>query len=538
MVIAHEDITQRRHAERVVTQQADLLDEVDVSVIATNEAGQITHWNRGAERLFGWTRVEAIGARARALAAAVDAEHELEIVGGLRQHGHWEGETVMSRRDGSTFPAYVRDRAMLDADGRPTGMIGIAVDITDRVAAERRLVRTRNHLRAVADSMGEGLFTLDPDGCVTFMNPAAEELLGWTGIELAGRVMHDLTHAHRPDGSGFPIEECPILRVRRDGVTVRVEDDVFTRRDGRLLPVSYTASPFQTNDGVEGCVVVFEDITERKARQDSLEQEVERLSWIARVQDALAEDRLLLYAQPIIDLRTREVVQRELLLRLREPDGEIIGPAAFLQIAEEFNLIGEIDRWVIERGIEIASTGHAVEINLSARSVGDQGILEHIERTIARTGADPTRVVFEITETAMVEDNAAAFAFAERLHALGCKLALDDFGTGYGGLIYLKTLPVDFMKIDIEFVRDLIDNPGSRQVVQAVVALARGFGLKTVAEGVEDAETFELLIELGVDYGQGFHIACPRPLDSTVAGLFQDRQPRGLPTSEAVVIRR
>jgi len=120
-------------------------------------------------------------------------------------------------------------------------------------------------------------------------------------------------------------------------------------------------------------------------------------------------------------------------------------------------------------------------------------------------------LVFEITETAIVEDEEAARMFAERLHALGCKVALDDFGTGYGSLTYLKQIPVDYLKLDIEFVRDLASNRASHHVVQAIVALARDFRLQTVAEGVEDAEVLDLLIRLGVDFAQGYHIARPAP---------------------------
>ncbi len=197
---------------------------------------------------------------------------------------------------------------------------------------------------------------------------------------------------------------------------------------------------------------------------------------------------------------------------MREPSGEVVAPGAFLQVAEDYGLIGDIDRWVIARAAVIASTGQPVEVNLSAHSVGDAGILDHIERCMAAGGVDPTTLVFEITETALIQDEVAARRFAERLHTLGCKVALDDFGTGYGGFTYLKQLPLDFLKIDIEFVRDLATNPASSHVVQAVVALARGFDLQTVAEGVEDAATLELLRELGVDLAQGYHIARPAPL--------------------------
>ena len=315
--------------------------------------------------------------------------------------------------------------------------------------------------------------------------------------------------APRPD-------EWPVLNAQRNGPARRI-DDVFVHRDGRDLHVAYSAAPFETDDGVQGCVVVFEDISERRAHEEQLEEEARKLSWIGRIQDALAEERFVLYAQPIVDVRSGEIVQSELLLRLREPDGTIIGPGAFLQIAEDYGLIGDIDRWVIARGAEIAATGRPVEVNLSARSVGDAGVLDHIEHCIELSGADPTSLVFEVTETALIQDEVAARRFAERLQELGCKLALDDFGTGYGGFTYLKQLPLDFLKIDIEFVRDLATNPASSHVVQAVVALARGFGLHTVAEGVEDAATLDLLGELGVDLAQGYHIARPGPLAERVA---------------------
>jgi EAL domain-containing protein (putative c-di-GMP-specific phosphodiesterase class I) len=200
---------------------------------------------------------------------------------------------------------------------------------------------------------------------------------------------------------------------------------------------------------------------------------------------------------------------------LRAPDGEVIAPGLFLPIAEKYGLVCELDRWVIERAVTLAATGAPVELNISGQSIGELELLGHLEACLERTGADPSLLVFELTETAIVEDQPAARAFAERLHEIGCKLALDDFGTGYGGFTYLKQLPVDFLKIDIEFVRDLLTNAASRHVVQAVVELARGFGLKTVAEGVEDGATLELLRDLGVDLAQGYHIARPQPVEAT-----------------------
>lgn len=389
------------------------------------------------------------------------------------------------------------------------------VDVTSRMLSQRALVKARNYLRTITDSMVEGLCAVDTEGRVTHLNAAGEELLGWPLADVRGRVMHYLTH-YRPDGSEMPVQECSIWRALVAQETVHVGDDLFTRRDGRQLPVAYTAAPFETDDGAQGCVVVFEDTSERKAHEKMLQHDVKRLGGIQRIREVLAEDRFVLYAQPIVEVHTLEVVQRELLLRVRESDGSIVGPSAYLPLAEQYGLIGEIDRWVIQRGIEIAANGCPVQVNVSAHSIGDRTVLDHIELCIEQTAADPTLLVFEITETALIRDEAAALAFAERLHGLGCKLALDDFGTGYGGFTFLKKLPLDYLKIDVEFVKDLPGNSASHHVVQAVVALARAFSIQTVAEGAEDAETLRLLEELGVDYAQGYHIARPAPLQQSV----------------------
>jgi len=511
-VVAHDDITLRKEAQFEVREQAGLIDELDVAVVALDEDGLITDWSSGAERMLGWTRGEAIGERSVSLIGVGEPSAAADVIAAVRRDGNWHGRLTLRRKDRSTLPVHSRLRMRTDEQGRPAGRVAVSVDITEAIEAERALLASQNYTRAVTDSMGEGLFTLDPDGKLVYMNKAAEAILGWPAEELQGRVMHNMAHRLRPDGSELPIEECSIRRSHRDGVTVYAENDVFIRRDGRTVPVAYTAAPIATDDGLAGCAVVFTDISERKAREELLGQEAEKLSWIGRIRSALTQDRFLLYAQPIVEVATGEVVQRELLLRMREPDGEIVGPGYFISIAEEYGLTGEIDRWVIEHAIEIAAGGGPVQLNLSAHSVGDPMIFRKIESCLRRTGVDPGSLVFEITETALIADEAAARSFAQELHGLGCRLALDDFGTGYGGFTYLKSLPVDFLKIDIEFVRDLASNPASRHVVQAVVALSRAFKLKTVGEGVEDAETLKVLQELGVDFAQGYHIARPAPL--------------------------
>lgn len=232
-----------------------------------------------------------------------------------------------------------------------------------------------------------------------------------------------------------------------------------------------------------------------------------------RLREALAEGSFVLYRQPIVDLATRQTSRHEVLLRLLE-DGRHLDPEHFLPAAERLGIAIAIDRMVVDKSIAIleatdAGDAAALHMNISGSSLGDPELLSLIESELGRSGVDPARLVIEVTETAAVDDIPAAIEFAESLRGLGCALALDDFGVGFGSLHYLKHLPLDFVKIDGEFVRELTTNPRDRAIVEAIVVLAHGLGLKTIAEFVSDDETIELLAALGVDYGQGYHLGEP-----------------------------
>jgi EAL domain-containing protein (putative c-di-GMP-specific phosphodiesterase class I) len=196
-------------------------------------------------------------------------------------------------------------------------------------------------------------------------------------------------------------------------------------------------------------------------------------------------------------------------------EGELIAPAAFIPPAEQFGLITEIDRWVVARALRLAQLGRAVEINLSSHSLGDEPIREAVERAVA-AGVRPELITFEITESAAARNLDVARDFAMALSRLGCGFAIDDFGTGFGSLIYLRHLPIARVKIDAQFVRDMLSNPGDERVVSAIVHTARAMGQVTVAEGIEDAATLERLREIGVDFGQGFHIQHPQPIEASL----------------------
>jgi len=261
-------------------------------------------------------------------------------------------------------------------------------------------------------------------------------------------------------------------------------------------------------------VTVFADESQRRARMEA------RASWVERLEHALEHDGFALYAQPIVDLRTGAAVHHELLLRMRAEDGDLIPPAAFLHIAERYGLIGEVDRWVVGRAIDLvdehAHAGRALsfEVNLSGLSLADPLLLELIEDRVRETEIDPASLIFEVSESAAVSNVMVARDFARRISELGCRFALDDFGAGYGSFSYLKHLPCDLVKIDGEFIRGCETNLTDQLVVKAVVEIARGLGKRTVAELVEQGSTLQRLRSWGVDYAQGYHLGAPAPVES------------------------
>ena len=256
---------------------------------------------------------------------------------------------------------------------------------------------------------------------------------------------------------------------------------------------------------------------------EDLSAELERgRSWVARLHDALEHDGFELLAQPVIALETREVVLHELLLRLRDEDGQLCGPEAFLPVAERFDLSEAIDRWVLRRALallrEAAGGELCLAVNLSGRSIGP-GVVELLEQELAAGGVDPSMLIVEVKETAAIADIHQARTFAEALTRLGFRVALDDFGAGLGAFSSLRQLPIDYLKIDGEFVGGVARSPVDREIVRAIVLLARAVGRRTIAELVPDQETLELLGELGVDLVQGYHVGRPIAVEAAIAAL-------------------
>ncbi|HYF95196.1 MAG TPA: EAL domain-containing protein [Symbiobacteriaceae bacterium] len=250
---------------------------------------------------------------------------------------------------------------------------------------------------------------------------------------------------------------------------------------------------------------------------DAIGRAEKKLLWEQRIREALETDRMTLFCQPIWDLREDRISHYELLLRMRGTEGEVIPPGEFLPVAERFGLIQPIDRWVVRQAIRIIADEAAqsrrveLEINLSGLAFSDNELLPLIRSELAETGIDPSCLILEITETTAISDLEQAHQFIATLRDLGCRFAIDDFGSGFASFAYLKHLQVDYLKIDGSFIENLVRDPVDQHLVKGMVEVARGLGKRTIAEFVGDAETMQMLREIGVDFAQGYYIGRPMP---------------------------
>jgi EAL domain-containing protein (putative c-di-GMP-specific phosphodiesterase class I) len=254
------------------------------------------------------------------------------------------------------------------------------------------------------------------------------------------------------------------------------------------------------------------------------------MSWAVQVREMLEHDRFQLVYQPIVGVDSGAVLDYEVLVRMICNDGQIILPGGFMPAAERFGLIHSVDRWIVRRAIrQLANLREHdrranFSINLSGKAFEDRSLLPLIRELLGATGIDPTRVTFEITETAAIANLAAAEDFITALKDIGCQFALDDFGSGFSSFAYLKHLPVDKLKIDGSFVKGMAHSSVDQAMVESMNQVAHALGKQTVAECVENAETLEILKEMGVDRAQGNFIGHP---DAIPAMILQKAVPAG-----------
>lgn len=256
-----------------------------------------------------------------------------------------------------------------------------------------------------------------------------------------------------------------------------------------------------------------------RPEDEDIEKMRSKLDWREKILAAIKNGRFEPWLQPIMDIKDNSVSHYEVLARMIETDGSVIFPGSFVDVAEWFGIITAIDRIIIEKALRhLAGVGNSVNlsINLSGKELGDEDLLSFLKSKISRAGADARRIIFEITETAAISNIEPAVKFVKALKSMGCKFALDDFGVGFTSFTYLKKLMVDYIKIDGAFIRKLHENADDQVFVKAIIDVARGLGIKTIAEFVEYEEALNLLKILGADYAQGYLIGKPAPVRDIV----------------------
>jgi PAS domain S-box-containing protein len=525
-------------------------------------AGDRIVWSEGLGAMLGQSHAENELSR-QVLARYVHRDDHARALGAITRT--WTGRepvrtTVrLMRADGGWFDVDCRLEPVADRDGTVRGIRGIVQDVSARERARREVARLARRVESVQPSIIEH----DPaTGLLTrarFADEIDRALRRGGGAVLVIRVEPD-----RLDGEGVrPDRNADLLHaaarvlegvVRPADLLGRVGPNeiavllagtswAMARRQAELFVEALRAQPFVLPDswsracawgglvryhadGEAGSHDLLIDAEQawRQAREADrpltvMAQPVpvrdRQGSYRSRVADALGTDRFTLFSQPIVELQSNTVTRHELLLRvLDETDGPQ-SPIQVLDTAERLDAVFDIDLWVVERAMQIAAerTDLSLQINLSGRSVGDPRLTPEVERLLKQYGVSPERLTFEITETALIGNLSEARRFADRIRDLGCELALDDFGSGYASFRYLRMFPIDLVKIDGEYVVDLVDNPQDRVLVQALVQVCQAYGIHTVAEFVQDEATLRLVRELGVDYVQGYLIGHPSPIE-------------------------
>ncbi|MCA1770322.1 MAG: EAL domain-containing protein [Halomonas sp.] len=261
--------------------------------------------------------------------------------------------------------------------------------------------------------------------------------------------------------------------------------------------------------------------------QGAREELQQRVYWEECVHRALEEDAFELMVQPIVRLEDRDVRHYEVLLRMRDEQGGLISPAAFIPVAERSGQIIAVDRWVLRHSLralsQVQEQGVSLAVNLSGQSLHDEDLKQYLAEELIASGANPEFLILEVTETAAVTDFSTARGVLERLRDLGCRTALDDFGVGFSSFYYLGQLPVDYIKIDGSFIRNLLVSADSRVIVKAIADISAGFGKQAIAEFVDQEALIPLLSSYGIAYGQGFYLGKPRKIQDVFNLTNSDR---------------
>ncbi len=554
------DISQRAYHFEKERAQVTLAGIAD-AVITTDIKGNLTYMNAAAERLSGMLATEAHG-KLLGKVFTLKSEDESMLIDSawLTDLASPIDDVLFERADGQTFVLTKSASPLYDENMTLFSTVTVIHDVTmlrklstqisyqakhdqltglvNRYEFERRLQE------AIDDSATEGhthclaYFDLDHFKIVndTSGHNAGDLLLRQLSNQLRQKVRSTDTLA-RLGGDEFALllNGCDIDKAYQiiENFLQIVQDYRFS--DGNKvfkIGASFGLTQISINQTLtlselfstvdSACYAAKSEGGNRihvyNQNDDKLKLRTSQQNWVSRIQQALEKNQLVLFVQTIQGLSANSEQHCELLVRMRDSDGKIHPPGAFLPAAERYRLMPQIDRWVINEALRImAYKGNAFKnicaINLSGQSLSDERLLRYIVKQIKHHGIDANRLCFEITETAVISNIDNARQFIGDLRAMGCRFSLDDFGSGMSSFAYLKNLEVDFVKIDGMFVKSMLSNKMDRAMVESINNIGHVMGLQTIAEFAESADIIKVLSEIGVDYAQGYGVSMPVPFD-------------------------
>jgi diguanylate cyclase (GGDEF)-like protein/PAS domain S-box-containing protein len=562
------DITARKRAEQAVFAEKEraqvTLQSIGDAVISTCARGLVEYMNPVAESLTGWKIEEARGCPIGELVSLIDevtrapVENPVERALHRRAGSSGADHPVLVTRSGHEIAIQESAAPICDRQGRVIGAVIVFHDVTKERRLKRALSYQASHdtltglinrrefdtrLQAAVTSAQRG----EAEYALLYVDLDQFKVVNDTcGHQAGDRLMRDITGLLQTrvragdtiarlggDEFGILLDRCSLAQATRIADSVRQGIHSYRFVFGsETLSVGASIGVVEIKRTTESVASALSaaDIACYAAKDagrnrihvydaSGVSNRHREMHWVARVTRAAEENRLELFFQPIVAIGSASLSSfHELTVQLRSDDGRLVAPSEFIPAAERYNVMPAIDRWVVLQALEKlrsrAATdpaGPLLAVNLSGTSLNDQTFLEFV----LQQASDPAlarSLCFEITETAAVTHLSNALYFMRELRARGCKFALDDFGSGVSSFMYLKTLPVDFLKIDGQFISQVAANPIDRSMVEAICKIGKSLGILTVAECVESREVLEQLERIGVDFVQGYYLARPLPV--------------------------
>lgn len=559
IVMVVRDITQRKHQEAELRLWAKVFEGSNEAILITDAKLRIVLVNKTYEKMMGFTEEEVLGVDTAKIGAQLHSHGFFRnLVSVLKERGYWQGELVNRRKNGERFPTWYSISQVLNAEGQPENYIAIFSDISERKKSRERIDFLAHHdsltelpNRALLNDRLEmaintarrrnekvGILFIDLDRFKNINDSlghsAGDQILRQTAARLTAAVRNDDTVA-RLGGDEFVVL-LPRVRDERSLAEVAIK-----LREELLKPYTLEDMPLHLSPSI-GIAVYPDDgetpstliknadaamyLAKEKGRNNYQfytpllnARTLDRLKLEYDLRSALDQGQFELHYQPQIDVQTKRVYGAEALVRWRHPERGLVPPNHFIPIAEEIGLIIPLGAWVIAEAARQVKLWQAagfgelvVSVNISALQFHQAGFLNEVQGILERAGTAPSSLELELTESMLMTDMEVSIQVLQAFRDLGYRIAIDDFGTGFSCLNYLRRLPVNILKIDQSFVRDMQTDNASLAIVTSIIRLAESLGMETIAEGVETADETSVLAGQGCHLMQGYHFSKPLPV--------------------------